>query len=213
MGNGRDSMGLIISEMGACESFVSRMPLRSETRRKAKARTGTACRAPTNAKCRDDRLVRRGWDDGGGGECCGVIEDDAPAFREFFEVEGEDAGGVVGFAHEVENTDYVGGIGAGEMNLQIGKRQCAHDCAVWIGVMVTIEYGLPASHDATGADEFGLLRFPIARHEGVNIAAIPGGGLHVENGADLGFVGEICRGRDGRARCCCKADCDCYRSE
>src|SRR5277367_4660469 len=44
------------------------------------------------------RLVRRGWDYCGGWEGGGVIEDDAPAFGEFSEVEREDAGGLVGFA-------------------------------------------------------------------------------------------------------------------
>jgi hypothetical protein len=54
--------------------------------------------------------VAGGWDDGGGGECCGVIEDDAPAFGEFAEVEGEDAGGLVGFTDEMKFSDDVGGV-------------------------------------------------------------------------------------------------------
>ena len=42
--------------------------------------------------------VRRGWDDGCGWEGGGVIQDYAPAFGKFSEVQGEDAGGLVGFA-------------------------------------------------------------------------------------------------------------------
>ena len=42
--------------------------------------------AATKAACREFRLVRRGWDYGGGGECGAVIEDYAPAFWEFSEV-------------------------------------------------------------------------------------------------------------------------------
>jgi len=49
--------------------------------------------------CARRRLVGCGWDDcGGGWEGGGVIEDDAPAFGKFSEIEGEDAGGLVGFA-------------------------------------------------------------------------------------------------------------------
>jgi len=146
--------------------------------------------------------VRRGWDYGGGGECCGVIQDDAPAFGEFAEVEGEDAGGLVSFADQVEFADNVGGVGAGEVDFEIGKADGAHGFAIGVGVVVTVEDGLPAVGDAAGAEKFGLLRVPVACHEGVDVAAIPGGGLHVEDGADCGFVGGICRGGDRGARSC-----------
>ena len=98
-----------------------------------------------------------GWDYCGGGEGSGVIEDDAPAFWEFFEVEREDAGGVVGFAHEVEYTDYVGGIGAGEMNFEIGEGESAHGLAIGVGVLVAIEDCLPAAGYTVRAEKFGLL--------------------------------------------------------
>jgi hypothetical protein len=103
------------------------------------------------------RLARRGWDYcGGGWEGGGVIEDDAPAFGEFSEVEREDAGGLVGFTDEVEFSYYVGGVGTGEMNFEIGEGERAHGFAIGVGVVVAIEDCLPAVGDAVGADKFGL---------------------------------------------------------
>jgi hypothetical protein len=102
--------------------------------------------------------VGRGRDDcGGGWEGGGVIQDDAPAFGKFSEVEGEDAGGLVGFADEVEFSYHVGGVGAGEMNLEIGEGECAHGFAIWIGVVVAIEDCLPAVGYAVRAEKFCLL--------------------------------------------------------
>ena len=96
--------------------------------------------------------VRCGWDYcGGGWENGGVIEDDAPAFWKFSEVRGEDTGGLVGLADEVEFSYCVGGIGAGEVNFQIGEGEGAHGFAIWIGVVVAVEDCLPAVGDAVGA--------------------------------------------------------------
>jgi len=163
--------------------------------------------------CARGGSVGGGWDDGGSGECCGVIEDDAPAFGKFSEVQGEDAGGLVGFADQVEFSYYVGGVGAGEVNFKIGERDGAHGFAIGIGVVVAIEHRLPAVRDAVGAEEFGLLGIPVAGHEGVDVAAIPGGGLHVQDGADLGFVGWIRGGGDGGTRDYRQPDCCGYRGE
>ena len=101
--------------------------------------------------------VGRGWDDCGGWEGGGVIEDDAPAFGEFSEVQGEDAGGLVGFTDQVEFSNYVSGIGAGEVNFQIGEGDGAHGFAIGIGVVVAIEDCLPAVGDAVRAEKFCLL--------------------------------------------------------
>ena len=96
-------------------------------------------------------------DDGGGREGGGVVEDDAPAFGEFSEVEGEDAGGLVGFADQVEFSNYVGGVGAGEVNFEIGEGDGAHGFAIGIGTVVAIEDCLPAVCDAIRAEKFCLL--------------------------------------------------------
>ena len=104
-----------------------------------------------------DHLVRRGWDNCGGWEGGGVIQDDAPAFGEFSEVQGEDAGGLVGFADEVEFSYYVGGVGAGQVNFQIGEGDGAHGFSIRIGAVVTVEDCLPAMGDAARAEKFCLL--------------------------------------------------------
>jgi hypothetical protein len=148
--------------------------------------------AATDAHCPDAGRGFRGWspalpvrllmswdDCGGGWEGGGVIQDDAPAFGKFSEVEREDAGGLVGFTDKVEFSYYVGGVGAGEMNFQIGEGECAHGFAIRIGVVIAIEDCLPAASDAARAEKFGFLGVPVAGHEGVNVAAIPGGGLQV----------------------------------
>jgi len=101
--------------------------------------------------------VRRGWNDGGGWEGGGVIQDYAPAFGKFSEVQGEDAGGLVGFTDQVEFSNYIGGIGAGEVNFQIGEGDGAHGFAIGIGAVVAIEDRLPAVGDAVGAEKFRLL--------------------------------------------------------
>jgi len=123
----------------------------------------------------------------GGSEGGGVVDDDAPAVGEFAEVERENAGRMVFLTLEMILADDDGGAGAILLNFEIRKCEMAHGFAIGIGAMVTVENGLPAARDAIGTDEESLVGPPVTIHEGVDVAAIPGGHLRAEDSANLRF--------------------------
>lgn len=112
---------------------------------------------------------------------------DAPAFGKFSEVEGENSGGLVVCALQVELADGEGGIRAEDVHFQIRKCEAAHRLAVGIIFVIAIEDRLPAARQAARTDEGGLVGFPVAGHERVNVAAIPCVGLRCKQGANFGF--------------------------
>ena len=56
---------------------------------------------------------------------------------------------------------------------------------------IAVEGGLPAFGCSGGGGELHLFGVPIAFHETVEVAAIPCGGLRIEDGADFGVVGGV----------------------
>src|ERR1700732_2065667 len=90
-----------------------------------------------------------------------------------------------------------GSIGTQEAKFQVGKIERAHSAAIGVIFFVTRQHGIPASGNAiaSGKSEFGGV--PVAGEKCVDVAAIPGFLLGVENSANgaaislavWGFVG------------------------
>src|SRR5438552_27433 len=80
------------------------------------------------------------------------------------------------------------GVVAQWPNFQLAERQAAHLLAIRVFGLVSIQRGLPAACGLAGGAECQLVGLPVAIHECVDVAAVPGGDLGVERGmhADAG---------------------------
>lgn len=124
----------------------------------------------------------------GGG---GVVENDLPTGGRFLQHKRVEAIGVAaagGSAFEMEVADHGGKARVERMNFDIRESEYAHRGFVGIILAVTRDHAVIAATDGR-ADEENVGGVLVARGEGVEVAAVPVGGLPGEHGADAGLVG------------------------
>src|ERR1700733_1853609 len=111
----------------------------------------------------------------------GVIVNDPPAFRKFTHDQREDSCRIIFLALQMKFAENIRGIFGQHLDLQIRETELAHGSRIGITFAVALKDVRISSQNSAGADELGLFRVPISRHERGNIAAIPSRSLIVEH--------------------------------
>src|SRR3954467_13911955 len=82
-----------------------------------------------------------------------------------------------------------GRIGAKKAEFQLRKIELAHGCMIGIGLFVTHQNGLPSTGNAACSRERQFWRMPVGLEKCIDIAAVPGCTLVIENLGDDGLIG------------------------
>src|ERR1700731_3280134 len=93
-------------------------------------------------------------------------------------------------------TQNQGGIAPEKTKFQVRKIQSAHGATPWVILFVTRHHGVPAAKNAVASGKSEIGGMPVALKKCVDVAAIPGFFLGVEDGSNgaaaslaaLGFV-------------------------
>ena len=126
-----------------------------------------------------------------------MVVDDFPAVRKFSEDQREAAMRFVVRAFQFPTAESNCEIVAQRCGLKIRKGEHAHLSAVRIFRFVAVEHFLPTAGDFVAGNENGLVGTPVTIHEGVDVAAVPGGLLCAKHVANFCLV----RGRLRADRC------------
>src|ERR1700722_19891727 len=93
-------------------------------------------------------------------------------------------------------SQHQGGIGPEKTKFQVGKIERAHSATTWVILFVTRHHGVPAAKNAVASGKSEIGGMPVAFKKCVDVAAIPGFFLGIEDNSNgsaislaaLGFV-------------------------
>lgn len=88
---------------------------------------------------------------------------------------------------------------AQQSDFKFGERQRAHQVTARVARLVPFDRGLPSAGDLSAGRKRQLFGFPIALHEAIDVAGIPGGLLFGDHRRDVV--------RDGLRESCCVVCC------
>src|SRR5215467_3766809 len=138
-----------------------------------------SCPFPGSCWAWDPDLLRGG----------GVVVDDLPAVGEFSENQSEAAVRSLAVGHgQAPGAAHEGRFRAQHFDSQLGKVEIAHLVAgARISSLVAVERGLPAAGRFRIGEESEFGRVPVAGHECIEVVAVPGVLLGMENLLDGDF--------------------------
>src|SRR5262245_5126145 len=119
-----------------------------------------------------------------------MIVHDAPAVRQLLQDECEQSAQLLFLCLELPATADIRTVAAERFNSKVAEGEFAHFLPLRpVALVVALERRFPAFRVLSAGEKAEALGFPVAGHEAVEVAAVPGGDLVVENFLDGLLIG------------------------